>query len=246
MKKLLIVALLISSLFIVLPAHAQDSVDFNLGDFVFLSANAQSCGFVHFPDSYIGISGNGKTVLDFIITDGDGNSLRNSFPITFSSFPYDNYSMLSYPLSQKPTANPIRVQVIRDGVLIYDKAADNPCLPSTGTSLTDNAGPAFQFGTDGRINKDQAQAVAVYCRSNGDIEVLSPTGQQLLYATVEQIEAVGTPAVNTLIEAGSNNWRLYRLAGGSFQLNGPFHATGREYVVNWDACPAKEVVTSIY
>jgi LysM repeat protein len=94
---------------------------------------------------------------------------------------------------------------------------------------------------DGRVNNiivDPEQTAAVYCRTNG-IEVLKVIGNQpvtALFATVQEINAVGVPRVNTLIKSGLDV-RLYRLTSGEFQINAP-GLQGKEYVFTWSGCPA--------
>lgn len=93
---------------------------------------------------------------------------------------------------------------------------------------------------DGRVNNiivDPEQTAAVYCRTNG-IEVLKVIGNQpvtALFATVQEINAVGVPRVNTLIKSGLDV-RLYRLTSSEFQINA-LGLQGKEYVFTWSGCP---------
>lgn len=100
---------------------------------------------------------------------------------------------------------------------------------------------------DGRINNiivDPEQTVAVYCRSDG-IEIIKPVGNQpvtVIYATVQEINAVGVPYTNTLIKAGYDA-RLYRLSSGEFQVNAP-GLGGKDYIFTWSGCPGFTTTTT--
>jgi hypothetical protein len=91
---------------------------------------------------------------------------------------------------------------------------------TTGTGDDDDPGPPFVPGDD-RLNVDAAAPVAVYCRTDG-IHVFSidrtGRGSLLFIATFNEINAIGIPTVNTLIDA-SGGVGLYRLTSGEFQLN---------------------------
>lgn len=100
---------------------------------------------------------------------------------------------------------------------------------------------------DGRMNNiivDPEQTVAVYCRSNG-IEIIRPVGNQpvtVLFASVQEIAAVGVPYTNTLIKLGYDV-NLYRLSSGEFQVNAP-GLGGKQYVFIWSGCPGFSVNTT--
>lgn len=99
---------------------------------------------------------------------------------------------------------------------------------------------------DGRMNNiivDPEQTVAVYCRSNG-IEIIKPVGNQpvtVLFASVQEIAAVGVPRTNTLIKT-SVDVNLYRLSSGEFQVNAP-GLGGKQYVFIWSGCPGFSINT---
>ncbi len=99
---------------------------------------------------------------------------------------------------------------------------------------------------DGRLNNivvDPEQTVAVYCRSTG-IEVIKPIGNQpvtVLFASFQEIAAMGAPYTNTLIKAGFDA-SLYRLSGGEFQVNAP-GLGGKEYIFTWSGCPGYTATT---
>lgn len=85
---------------------------------------------------------------------------------------------------------------------------------------------------DGRINTDPVAPAFVYCRANG-VEVLANVngqGQFAFLATLNEIDAVGVPPVNTLIDAGFGI-SLYRLNTGEFQL------VANNYNFIWAGCP---------
>lgn len=83
---------------------------------------------------------------------------------------------------------------------------------------------------DGRLNPVCAepwQTAAIYCLSNGAIEVYGITdsvGWLAFRTTQSEIDAVGVPAQNSLIERSSDGKiRLYRLSTGEFQVNSPIY-----------------------
>lgn len=99
---------------------------------------------------------------------------------------------------------------------------------------------------DGRMNNiivDPEQTVAVYCRSNG-IEIIRPVGNQpvtVLFASIQEIAAVGVPYTNTLIKS-SFDVNLYRLSSGEFQVNAP-GLGGKQYIFIWSGCPGFSINT---
>jgi LysM repeat protein len=74
---------------------------------------------------------------------------------------------------------------------------------------------------DDRLNSDPAAPIAIYCRPDG-IHVFSidrfGQGRELFVATFNEINAIGIPSVNTLIDSGAGVG-LYRLTSGEFQVN---------------------------
>jgi hypothetical protein len=74
---------------------------------------------------------------------------------------------------------------------------------------------------DDRINPDPAAPVSIYCRTDG-IHVFSidrrGQGREIFVATNSEINAVGIPPVNTLIDSAAGVG-LYRLTSGEFQVN---------------------------
>jgi len=96
---------------------------------------------------------------------------------------------------------------------------------------------------DNRVNREPWQSAAIYCRG-GEVEVYGINGEgvgfQSLYATAEEIAAVGVPDVNTLIKTGASAYgppiRLYRLTTGEFQINAPGlpPEISKEYVHIWN------------
>jgi LysM repeat protein len=92
-----------------------------------------------------------------------------------------------------------------------------------GTTTTNGEpapGPPFSPGDD-RLNSDPAAPVAIYCRPDG-IHVFAidrfGQGRELFVATFNEINAVGIPSVNTLIDSVAGVG-LHRLTSGEFQLN---------------------------
>jgi hypothetical protein len=104
---------------------------------------------------------------------------------------------------------------------------------------------------DGRINwMDNAQTVAVYCETNGNITLLAisqETGRALyaLRVTVREITRVAIPKeTSALIKADMRNEiRLYRLSSGEFQVVAPYTdaVNGTQpngYSFIWTGCEA--------
>lgn len=96
---------------------------------------------------------------------------------------------------------------------------------------------------DDRINPHPAQPVALYCRTEGVVGY-SPDGALVLFASQEQIDAVGVPAAPALLaNSADGSARLYRLPSGEFQLN--VNQGAQEYVFTWDACPPSHKTTQV-
>lgn len=113
--------------------------------------------------------------------------------------------------------------------------------------LTGILGPS-----DGRRNPvvvEPGQAAAVYCLSDGSVDVfriIDGKGVHAFTATPEEIAAVGSdPAENTIIDAGLEV-RLYRLTSGEYQVNAPVldQFTGVQdpngYHFIWPGCGAPD------
>ncbi len=92
----------------------------------------------------------------------------------------------------------------------------------------DNIDPSKK---DGRINEaEHVGGNAVYCVDHtwtptsdgwedGGIRVLNGNGQEIFFASAAEIDAVGVPAVNTLLKT-EGGLSLYRQPDGGFSLNG--------------------------
>ncbi len=134
------------------------------------------------------------------------------------------------------TARPITARLIDDpaGTVIASDTIDPagfvpdcanlPLVGGGGTTPTTSGepapGPPFIPGDD-RLNVDPASPVSIYCRDDG-IHVFSidnkGQGREIFVATLSEINAVGIPSVNTLIDSGAGVG-LYRLTSGQFQVN---------------------------
>jgi hypothetical protein len=91
---------------------------------------------------------------------------------------------------------------------------------------------------DDRINPGSVEA-AIYCTNLGvkiiDIDVRGAAIDSFI-VPYEDIDAIGIPEVNTLIE-DHQGFRLYRLTTGELQLNAPPNwMNSGEYVFIWDGC----------
>ncbi len=118
-----------------------------------------------------------------------------------------------------------------------------PPPPSTGANVV----PACT-NSDGRLNsicEEPWQTAAIYCRADGTIDVYGITdgaGWLAFRTTQSEIDAVGVPTQNSLIERSSDGKiRLYRLATGEFQVNAPMWDEVRGnlpdgYVFRWASC----------
>ena len=113
-------------------------------------------------------------------------------------------------------------------------------LPST--SGTGNGKAPCPIFFDGRLNScDSGQTAAIYCLSNGSVQILainSATSQGYLavVASAAEIRAVPkNPPKNTLIKQG-NGARLYRLTSGELQVNRIEDRTGKDYHFTFKAC----------
>ncbi|GAB4315819.1 MAG: hypothetical protein Kow00117_07690 [Phototrophicales bacterium] len=118
------------------------------------------------------------------------------------------------------------------GVTVYDFELSDPIIPSSDCIL------------DNRVNNspiyDCAAPVAVYCDGdNIDVYRINPftsQGTLLFRATQSEIDAVGIPSVNTIID-NAEDVTLYRLTSGEFQINAFYQTEWKPYVKVWDACP---------
>lgn len=91
---------------------------------------------------------------------------------------------------------------------------------------------------DARINPGSMEA-AIYCTNVGvkiiDIDVRGAATDSFI-VPYEDIDAIGIPEVNTLIE-DHRGFRLYRLTTGELQLNAPPNwMNSGEYVLIWAGC----------
>ncbi len=114
------------------------------------------------------------------------------------------------------------------GLSVIFTLAVPACLAVAIVSASDNLDPTKY---DGRIN--QAEVLggnAIYCIDNnglstsngwsdGGIRVLDSNGQIVFFAPAAEIDALGVPDVNTLIET-EGGLSLYRQPDGGFSLNG--------------------------
>jgi hypothetical protein len=141
------------------------------------------------------------------------------------------------------TARPITIRIIDEpGGTVVDSDTIDPArfvhdcsrLPLVGrrdggtSDDDDDPGPPFIPGDD-RLNVDAAAPVSIYCRDDG-IHVYSidrfGTGRLAFIATFNEINAVGTPLVNTLIDSGAGIG-LFRLTTGEFQVNSTRASSGQ-------------------
>lgn len=115
--------------------------------------------------------------------------------------------------------------------------------PFAGSAVADNC-PHLR---DGRINNDTsrdcAAPIAVYIDEFGikiyGVHPVNATGLIALFVPVEEIDALGIPAQNTLLGATTvlhtgRAMQVYRLSSGEFQLD-TFYADGKPYSIIWDA-----------
>ncbi len=96
---------------------------------------------------------------------------------------------------------------------------------------------------NGLPNVDCAAPVAVYRSDSGfSIYIINSgnsQGTQLLFISSAEIDELGIPEVNTLLEEGINSAtgqpiHIYRLSSGEYQLN-TFYADGKPYIISWDS-----------
>ncbi|MCC6612445.1 MAG: hypothetical protein IT320_03145 [Anaerolineae bacterium] len=128
----------------------------------------------------------------------------------------------------------------------YYLVSDND---STGESTfaVEVSGPGSVIGggqpvfTDGRLNSsDQWATFAVYCdASNIEVYAIGSDGKgQLAFTTTpDEVDALGVPETNTVIEDG-HGIRIFRLSSGEFQVVGAADAEGKIYNVRFNGCPA--------
>ena len=117
------------------------------------------------------------------------------------------------------------------------------CLMAVVVVADDNVDPSKK---DGRINMvEWVGGNAVYCVdqawmptsdgwSKGGIRVLDGGGQPIFFASAAEINAVGVPAVNTLIKT-EGGLSLYRQPDGGFSLNG-IDQWGKPYTFVFQNC----------
>jgi hypothetical protein len=135
-----------------------------------------------------------------------------------------------------------------NSVFAYDYALMNgfPILPrySCEFSVFSTAGSIpvdtdLQAG-DFEVNaSDPSRTAAIFCRSDGSIDVWAIAdgqGAPLFSASPLVINAVASrPETNTLLMQ-SGDVRLYRLTSGEFQLNAPREGDPNGYVFIWGGC----------
>lgn len=130
------------------------------------------------------------------------------------------------PVGQAVSAD---VQRFEDGAFIAG-AVDNDVVSDCVIPLT----------TDGRLNPDTWQTGAVYCRSNG-IEVLYSIdgdpreGLRALFVSKDEIDELGVPQSNTVLDSTNDGYILYRLTNGSYLFVAP-GLGGKEYRYAWGGC----------
>jgi hypothetical protein len=171
--------------------------------FAQMSANA-SCHGGNLEVSWSGaggggvrIAGSGPGLLSVVILSGDSGSTTFGGPGTWTGVSVEDSS--SY-------------------LLLGDFSCGHPAMASgSGDDDADDDSP----GPDDRINREPAAPVAVYCRGDG-IHLYSIDrfghGRLAFIATFNEINAVGIPTANTLIDSGAGIG-LYRLTSGEFQVN---------------------------
>ena len=172
---------------------------------------------------------------------GNGNVINN---ITASPLTITVYDIVTTPMSGVNTQASYN-QIVGQSApvldtLTYNPSNDVPSCPTTSASSSISAIldededneyiplPAFY---DGRINNyDSAAPIAVYPHNvNGDVGlvVYSSEGEFLLVISPEQI--ANAPADNSLVAEGGGI-SVYRLAGGSWQVNAPQY-NGKTYII---------------
>jgi hypothetical protein len=103
------------------------------------------------------------------------------------------------------------------------------------------AAPAL---ADGRLNCQNASPVVIYCNEYG-IEIWDTSGQEVLFVSSDDIDAVGIPDENTLIAASDDmRIRVYRLATGEFQVN--VYNGLEEWVAIWEGCAPESADVKAY
>lgn len=85
------------------------------------------------------------------------------------------------------------------------------------------------------------QTAAIYCRSDGGFDVYfvqdGVNGVLAVRITPAEINAVGIPTENTLLEASANaQVQVWRLSTGEFQVNASTATDYLGYVFRWDGC----------
>lgn len=145
------------------------------------------------------------------------------------------------------TARPARVviyDVISGGIRPLNEATEYPPVASVTFDPGLYAPNCLDlpFVEDQRINSleiEPWQTVAVYCQVNGLIDIYQinefSEGYLVIHATRPEIDAVGVPTVNTLIESSSDGAvRLYRLSTGEYQVIAPRDHLFDGYVFIWN------------
>lgn len=114
------------------------------------------------------------------------------------------------------------VAMLLDVALNGSSATGGAGVDASGTVGDCTLGDVFGSG---RVNRDVMAPAAIYCKGSS-IEVWAVdthgTGHLAFTATSLEINTVGVPRANTLIDAGYGIG-LYRLTSGEYQVNAPRH-----------------------
>jgi hypothetical protein len=106
------------------------------------------------------------------------------------------------------------------------------------------SGPNCQDPTvwDSRVNREPWATAVVYCVDHAiqiyDVD-LESHGHLLFIVTPEEIDEVGIPNVNTVLESAQGTRgtvTVFRLVGGEFQLVAPELQPGKIYSFVWNGC----------
>ena len=239
-------------LFSLLPAQAIDVASIQAASVTDLSPDCSNI-IVELSMTRTGTSSDGivnGNPVDFyyaVVYDGYGNphyadDLAVVFPSSGTVTPQIDGTLLGVF-----TALPARVviyDVISGGIRPLHEATEYPAV----ASVTFDPGLFapnclnLPFVEDQRINSleiEPWQTVAIYCRVNGAIDIYQinefSEGYLVIHATQSEIDTVGVPSVNTLIESSSDGAvRLYRLSTGEYQVIAPRDHLFDGYVFIWD------------